>query len=341
MHIRWTDIEGFHSVRKSVKAIPHIVGNRPVVMYLAKVKLHGTNAGVFVGNNGKTIRAFSRTSLITPDCDNAGFAAWVEARKEFFASLATGRDRDFVVYGEWCGPGIQKGVACSQIPERVFAVFAVRIIDHKENSKYISEPSQLAEFAAVKGAYVIPWYCIAGAISPMQVTIDWSSSPDDLEKIVATINEQVAEVEKCDPWVKAIFEIEGVGEGLVFYPVGFHDTYDDFSNLSFKAKGTQHRVIAHSKPAQVDPSVAATAQAFADLVLPLARLEQGAQMAQTRDSRSMYDVRDVGNFIGWVSKDVNKECQAELEASGLTWKDVSKTVTDTARKWFLANAKKL
>src|SRR3990167_702915 len=117
----------------------------------------------------------------------------------------------------------------------------------------------------------------------MQVTIDWSSSPDDLEKIVATINEQVAEVEKCDPWVKAIFEIEGVGEGLVFYPVGFHDTYDDFSNLSFKAKGTQHRVIAHSKPAQVDPSVAATAQAFADLVLPLARLEQGTQMAQTRD----------------------------------------------------------
>lgn len=334
MHYTWTEIENFHTVRKSVKAVPHIVGNRHVVEYRAKVKLHGTNAGVLATPSGK-VQAFSRTSVITPDCDNAGFAKWLEERKELFAQIAKAKNREFVVYGEWCGPGVQKGVACSQIPERVFAVFAVRFVDG-DKQEYENEPCELASFVdGVPGAYVIPWYRDAES-----VFVDYRLDAEALGPVLEKINGWVAEIEGCDPWIKATFNVEGTGEGLVFYPCRPHGTtYEDFSNVCFKAKGEKHRVIAHSKPVQADATVVASAKAFAELVLPEARLVQGAGNAQTRDGRMCYDPRDLGNFIAWINKDVNKECQAELEAAGLTWKDAGKEVTAYARRWFLEKAK--
>ena len=31
-----------------------------------------------------------------------------------------------VVYGEWCGPGVEKGMAISALPAKVFAVFGIQ-----------------------------------------------------------------------------------------------------------------------------------------------------------------------------------------------------------------------
>jgi hypothetical protein len=76
---------------------------------------------------------------------------------------------------------------------------------------------------------------------------------------------------------------------------------------------------------------------FVDLVVTGPRLEQGVQEACGGE----YDNKKIGPFIGWVSKDVNKECQDELEASGLTWKQVSKHVTTKARTWYIAQMEKL
>lgn len=65
-------------------------------------KIDGTNAQVFIGEDG-SIMAGSRTRWITPQDDNFGFAAWVEANREGLALLGPGRH-----FGEWWGQGIQR-----------------------------------------------------------------------------------------------------------------------------------------------------------------------------------------------------------------------------------------
>lgn len=79
-------------------------------------KLDGTNAQVFIGEDG-SIKAGSRTRWITPSDDNFGFASWVESNKEELLKLGPGRH-----FGEWWGLGIQRGYG---LHERRFSLFNV------------------------------------------------------------------------------------------------------------------------------------------------------------------------------------------------------------------------
>jgi hypothetical protein len=158
--------------------------------------------------------------------------------------------------------------------------------------------------------------------------------------MISGVNDVVAEVEHVDPWVKENFGVEGTGEGIVCYPVSKeHLGFENFTYLCFKAKGEKHKNVATAKPAQLNAEAAASVEAFAELVVTEARLLQGAQTVQLRDSSDLYDMKRVGVFIQWVLADVEKETQDELEASGLTFKQVSKAVTDRARKWFIEKSR--
>ncbi len=64
-------------------------------------KLDGTNAAVWVSDDGTQIAAQSRTRWITPADDNAGFARWVEENRDELLKLGPGHH-----YGEWWGAGI-------------------------------------------------------------------------------------------------------------------------------------------------------------------------------------------------------------------------------------------
>ena len=79
-------------------------------------KIDGTNAQIVVHPDG-TVRAASRRRWITPDSDNFGFAAWVEANRDDLRRLGPGRH-----YGEWWGLGIQRGYG---LFERRFSLFNV------------------------------------------------------------------------------------------------------------------------------------------------------------------------------------------------------------------------
>lgn len=74
--------------------------NRDVVI---TEKIDGTNACVWISDDGEKISAQSRTRWITPTNDNAGFARWVDENREELAKLGPGRH-----YGEWWGKGVQK-----------------------------------------------------------------------------------------------------------------------------------------------------------------------------------------------------------------------------------------
>lgn len=79
------------------KPIPRLL--RDVVV---TEKIDGTNALVSIDAEGN-IRAGSRSTWITPEKDNFGFARWVEENKETLALLGEGNH-----YGEWWGAGVQR-----------------------------------------------------------------------------------------------------------------------------------------------------------------------------------------------------------------------------------------
>lgn len=79
-------------------------------------KIDGTNAQVCITEDGQVL-AGSRTRWITPEEDNAGFAAWVRSHQEELLALGPGRH-----FGEWWGCGIQRGYGQK---EKRFSMFNV------------------------------------------------------------------------------------------------------------------------------------------------------------------------------------------------------------------------
>lgn len=81
-------------------------------------KIDGTNAQVHVTPDG-VVLAGSRTRWITPgkNTDNHGFAAWVKEHEDELRLLGPGSH-----FGEWWGPGIQRGYG---LAEKRFSLFNV------------------------------------------------------------------------------------------------------------------------------------------------------------------------------------------------------------------------
>jgi RNA ligase. len=65
-------------------------------------KIDGTNAQIFIGDDGEVLVG-SRTRWITPEDDNFGFARWAQEHKDELLQLGPGRH-----FGEWWGSGIQR-----------------------------------------------------------------------------------------------------------------------------------------------------------------------------------------------------------------------------------------
>ncbi|HEX7637612.1 MAG TPA: RNA ligase family protein [Burkholderiaceae bacterium] len=320
-HVSWFSIELFHNCVRTFEHLAALGRPRPVVEYRAKVKLHGANCAVQVTPEG--VFAQSRTQLLSPEADYKGFAAWVHANRHWFASLESG----IVVFGEWCGPGVEKGMAISSVSARHFVVFAIQA-----REQILFEPEVLRAKLTGEGAppelRVLPW---EGA----PILVDFGSR-ESLEHAAVELNRRVAEVEREDPWVKAEFGISGLGEGLVLYPVRMNSASldlgrDELATAMFKAKGEKHRTAGGKTAVAVDAAAVASVQDFVALMVTDARLRQGLEAA----CGGARDPKQTAAFIAWMAADVQKESVAELEASGLAWSQVDKAVRAAARTWFL------
>ncbi len=338
--VAWPSIEQLHHLRAHFAAQAE---TPPQVAYRAKVKLDGTNAGVQIlrmqgAEDEVSVVAQSRTRLLSVEQDNYGFARWVDARRDGFAALAqdvaTGEDRSLVtVFGEWVGPGVQRGVAVSKIPEKCFVVFAIQFGDPMRDAATLEvEPAAIeARVGAIDGVHVLPWV-------DLSVSLDFAD-PVALAAGAERINALVSDVEQCDPWVKGVFGIEGVGEGVVLYPdpKGAPLDRDLCSERMFKAKGEKHRVVRTKAPAQIDPEQAKSVAEFVELVVTDARLEQGVREA----CDGVFEMKRIGHFLKWIAGDVRKETSVELEAAGLTWKQVGKAVSAKAKSFYINGVRRI
>lgn len=78
-------------------------------------KIDGSNAAIWISDDGSRISAQSRTRWINPKNDNFGFAGWVDENREELSMLGPGTH-----FGEWFGRGIQRGYG---MQDRRFALF--------------------------------------------------------------------------------------------------------------------------------------------------------------------------------------------------------------------------
>ena len=300
-HVAWPSIESFAHVKRSAEWRKDVDGP---VCYKAKVKLHGMNAGIQIVDGD--VYAQSRKQILTDESSGlAGFRDFVRLTRSRWLEVGNA-----VVFGEWAGRGIQKGVAASHIDRKIFAVFAILLDD-----RLVIDPDDITTMIGTTmdkdftdHVYVLPWY----SNDDVSIEIDWRSSKEVLEDVVDRINVVTLDVAREDPWIFTTFNVQGKGEGLVWYPIGF-STKDGIGNYLFKTKSEEFSVVKEKTPASVSPETIAGVETFVRVFATEQRLEQIAS------EFSLNDLRDMGNFLKNFAHDVQKESRPELQDANLSW----------------------
>jgi hypothetical protein len=332
--IKFSHIGQLHNVVQVVNLRRHAGIPIERIAYRGTVKLHGSNAGVVCRPD--RLQAQSRNREITPEDDNLGFASFAQAEARVAAlrtleaelreAAALELDRPLALFGEWIGPGVQSGVGVAQLPERHWVLFAVATQDEDQERKHYFELPSLGERFASLGIYSI-------ADAPtLTLELDFGQRAA-LELAANAIARATDEIDARCPWA-ARFGVEGVGEGLVWQPLAEH--FGD-SELFFKSKGKGHQVVARQHKAAreaslLDPEHLASVQAFVAYAVTPARLAQGLDFLG--EQGLPHEMRSLGAYLKWFAGDIRRECAAELEHSGLEWKQVAKPINEAARAWY-------
>jgi len=297
----------------------------PRLNFQATVKLHGTNAGVRIDKDFN-VTAQSRSRDLTLEFDNAGFAAYIDYNKECFVGMREALDSKYpgfdnlplVIFGEWCGGSIQKGIALNEL-EKMFVVFGVCYIDEGEKHWLPDNDLSLISYAEIRLYNV-------NQFQTWNVEIDFEN-PKDIQNELIRITE---EVERSCPVGKAL-GVDGIGEGIVL------TCNTDMGRFQFKSKGEKHSSSRVKKLNSVNVEELNSIKEFVDYAVTENRLEQMAQESISND----FDRKNLGAFIKAVSRDIIKEESDVLFESGLTMRDVGSSLSTKSRKWFFDQEKQL
>jgi hypothetical protein len=320
MYQPFPKIHAYHDTISHARRLGCAPGARA---YRGTVKLHGSNAGVRVPRSGE-IFPQSRNRSLTLESDNFGFAAFALTHEAAIRELADAIKRrvglhDVTLFGEWIGPGVQKGVAIAQLPARQWVLFAAAATG-------LGTPVYLDLDTC--GRPCAPDAGIHNVLEAEHVTISIDlTSPASCSAAMDTINAATERVENACPWA-ARFGLEGIGEGLVWTPAG---GYDD-PGLCFKSKGVKHKG-EHKGPRASAPA-RMTAEQFATIDAFVAARVDGERVAQgidhVRELGKPIDMTSTGAFLVWISGDIFAECQAEILAMGVDTARLHKAITAAA-----------
>jgi phage pi2 protein 07 len=320
--VKWPSIDKFSDVfhnanRTRVNA----------VTLRGKIKLHGTNSGIRV-ENGALIGQ-KKTSDVSIGDDNAGFAQWlstVELASPTVLEVDGDRFEGIVLYGEWAGPGCQSGDAVSGIDGKKFFVFSV--YDITNDTIYV-EPLPIqnyvdAIFAANDDIIVLPWYTEEIVVRMLD--------QDDAQAFINTATALVDDVIAVqDPYIKEMFNVEGKGEGIVYYAL---DQGANWRDWMFKVKSDAHTVNKSKNRNHVAPEKPEGMDEFVDMFFTENRFKQILNEALG----GVVDRTQTGDFIKAVMIDVFKESVNEIELAEFEWGTVAKYAVTKTRLWYLDQA---
>ena len=338
-HISFPSIEQFRNVIAGINRQYNFVGllengepvydttrTKPTLTFKGTVKLHGTNAGVSFNEGGYWIQ--SRENIITPEKDNAGFAFFVESKKNVFkkfvdqinsANFFGLRNNTVTIYGEWCGGNIQKGVAICNLPKSFF-IFGVKVTPHTN-----SEEEQKA-----KPAFWIPSHYLKSPEDNIYNIEDFQTWEMEIdfnypELVQNKLGELTLAVEEECPIGKA-FGFSGVGEGIVW-----SCNYNGVVHR-FKVKGEKHSSSKVKKLAEVDVEKINSIKEFVDYAVTESRFNQGIE--KTFPNNEPIDVKKMGQLMKWIVDDIIKEEMDTMVQNKLEPKDVGKYISTKVREMF-------
>lgn len=298
---------------------------KPILLFIATTILHGTNAGISYTPE-KGVVAQKRSSLLSKDnlSDHFGFNQFVLIeKKDFFESLMQelfkkhcNKKEQIILYGEWAGTGIQKGVGISEL-QKAFYIFDCKVYNpDKDNSRWLDISAWNFDTSRVFNINEFPTW---------RLEIDFNNPGLSQNKLVE-ITEQI---EKECPVSKQLGINNSCGEGAVWTSFWKGDKY------IFKVKGEKHSVTRVKKLASVDPEVLKNIQEFVDYACTPNRIEQGIQEVNASEKKDMF------NLLKWVANDIISEETDTLNFNNLEWKQVAKDCSNRVRQYYFSKLERV
>jgi hypothetical protein len=344
------------------KAVYSSTATHPTLTFQGTVKLHGTNAGVGMAPNGE-VWYQSRNNIINAQCDNCGFAAFCETKKQLLQSLyaqvkaRAGDHHSVMFYGEWCGGNIQSGVAISGLPKMyvIFGVKVLKLLTEEEMKERVEQEESVTD--PVKGEWLHEYAQILDFPRDQQVYLaedfgTWSMEIDfnDPQRVQNDLGDLTMMVEEECPVGKYFGRVKGMmqekktkdgltqvplnttGEGIVWVGTHHDETY------RFKVKGKQHSVSKVKVLAPVNIEKLNSINEFIDYAVTESRLMQGVQEVNGHNVKPI--IKNTGVFVNWVKDDICKEEADVLAEYGFSMGDVAKAVGTKASRFYVTLCKK-
>mgnify|MGYP000224027381 CR=1 FL=1 len=293
------------------------------VEFEGTVKLHGSNAGV-IAAPGAPLQAQSRKLLID-ETGLSGFGAFVAQNESLLAWLIDDLKKSndvqasstVVIFGEWCGGNIQKGVALTHLPKH-YAIYEMYVLPSEHTGPLAEDTYERctkipARFPATPALDDAGIYCI-DRVPPIRVTVQ-VDSPDSVHAALDLFERVTNEAGALCPWAKT-FGVEGAGEGWVWSPTDIE--LRRFSDNTFKTKAEAFKNPAGSPGAGkkaksvLPPGASQSLTEFAQRFITQARLAQAA--GEVVDEGDVVSARHIGKLIQWVLADLLKEEPSEIAA---------------------------
>lgn len=313
-----------------------IYNNKPLpkLKWSGSIKTHGTNIGI-AQNSDRDIWIQSRSQIKT----NGHFQSVlfintnIEIFKTIFENIRKEFAKDFrkeyddltiVIFGEWAGGNIQKGVGISKITTPFLYGFDVKLISETEQftnfyeDKYLKHLQDQHEHIYTK--FQFPTYIME---------IDFNNPQLFQNKLIALTDT----IEKRCPVADALLQDfvgddELIGEGIVW-------RYNSVKTgcLRFKVKGEKHQTSGKVKSLKsIDQGKLEAINAFAVFAATVNRVEQA--VFEAIPEGEVASRANTGDVLRWVANDIIKEETDNLNAQGLEWKDVSNKTSAVARTIF-------
>lgn len=363
----------FKEVKDGVDVFEHI-SPYPTLSFSGTPKIHGSNAGIVVSESGE-LTAQSRNRTLSLTSDNQGFAAFVHGVAETIELGFLGL-KDVVIFGEWCGLGVQKNVSINTF-SKIFVVFAVK---SSLDSSWVDLETLKVDLEVLNGSKI---YLIRQFTDDrFKIDVDFEHPELARNKFVELTNEVEKDcpvgrffLNELDgstvglggvplsfkPQVKAVFKDELVNVDVNFNKIKFTgvdskkelqvevntvgegvvwkpvNSVED-SVLWFKVKGEKHTVSKCKVLSPVDVEKVKNVRDFVNAVCTQARLEQGIEYL--KEMQIPVERNSTADYLRWVVKDVLKEEIDRLVDSGLCVKDVTKSISEKSRVFWFSTCEK-
>lgn len=289
----------------------------PVINLRGSIKLHGKNASIVYTKDG-LMYSQSRETILDEKNNLDGFYEFAKKQEEFIKKEMSNIIDDFdavVIYGEWCGPGVQKGSAIANIPRKSYFLFSV--IGYKGDTRFWLSNDLTKKFKC-EDIYSIYEYGTYG------VYLDLS----DVDKSINAMEQLCNDIDSECP-VALSFGIKGNGEGIVFFYDDPHKGPMPVKVKTLKFATSKNR---NKKVIEVTPEKATSISEFVEYAATKNRIGQGIQIM--RDTLSVLSKKDVTILVDWVLKDIEKEEFDVLAASNLTMSDITYAVKTKCREFY-------